>query len=115
MRAAARLFGGQIPNRAIERVAGCAGGKRGLQSAAVEALAETLPQRLNRRDDAFRRFSVAGIGDGFAAAPMDAVAQFDHHYDGFGLAAATDGESRGERPALDCDGEFHIGNKYDRS
>src|SRR5262249_10912730 len=54
-----------------------------------------------------RGFAVACVGDGFTAAAVNAIVEFGHHHDGFGLTATADREGAGNWPALDSYGELH--------
>ena len=103
----AGLLGVNVPVSTIECITGSTGGHGALQGAAVEAPPQHRAYGFDRCHNAVRSFAVAFVGDGLAAAAVGAIAQFGHHHDGFGLAAAADGENAGQRPPLDPDGEFH--------
>ncbi len=98
-------FGFEIPECAIERIAGGAGRHRGLQGPAIETGGEPRLEGLDLRHDALDAFAVASIGYAFAAAARLAVAQFGDHDHGLGLGTAADRERTGDRPAFGSKGE----------
>ena len=55
--------------------------------------------------DALHALAIAGVGDAFASAPVDAVADGRHHHDGLVLRPARDGKPATDRKALDADFE----------
>ncbi len=98
-------LGGQVPERAVDRVARRAGRHRGLQALAIESLGDRAGELLDCGRDALDRLAVARIGHAFAAAPMHAVGELGDHDHGFGLGAAADREGACDRPAFDTDRE----------
>jgi hypothetical protein len=98
-------LGFEIPECAIERIAGGTGRHRDLQAPAIETAGEQRLEGLDLRHDALDAFAVASIGYAFAAAARLAVAQFGDHDHGLGLGAAADREGTGDRPAFGSKGE----------
>ena len=115
VRPAAGLLRVNVPVSTIECITGSAGGHGVLQGSAVEAPPQRRAHGFDGRHNAVRGFAVACVGDGLAAAAVGSIAQFGHHHDGLGLAAAADREGAGQWPALDPYGELHARGKYDRS
>jgi hypothetical protein len=107
VRAAALLFGAQIPTGTIERVASSASGQGGGKRYTVQASSHNRTQRFDRRHNTVGGFAVTSIGHRLAAAAVDSIAEFGHDDDGFGLTAAADCESSRQRPALNPNGEVH--------
>ncbi len=93
-------LGLEIPQGAVEGVAGGPGRHRG---AKLDAICDRR-RALDGGDDAFDSFAVARIGHALAAPRDRAVAQGDDHHFGFGLGAARDHERRPERPSFDRNG-----------
>ncbi len=100
MHRAAAALGFQVPEGAVERVAGGPRRHRVLQGAAVEPGSELPPHRRKRGGHAIDAFAIARIGHAFAAAAVAAVAEFGDHDDGLRLDAAANGEGAGDRPAF---------------
>ena len=98
-------LGFEVPERAVERIAGGARRHRGLQGAAIQPGSELRPHGIDLRHDALDAFAIARIGHAFAAAACLAVAQFGDHDHGLGLATAADGEGTRNRPAFGGKGE----------
>ncbi len=98
-------LGLEVPERAVERIAGGPGRHRVLQSLAVETGGEPRPHGLDLRHHAVDGFAVAGIGNAFAAAARLAVAQFCDHHHGLGFGTAADGKGTGDRPVFGGNGE----------
>ena len=101
----AGALGRQVPERAVERVAGGAGRHRVLQAAAVEAARDLAAERRDGVGDAFDGFTIARVGHALAAAAAAAVAELGDDDGGLRLGAATDREAAGDRPVLDANGE----------
>ena len=99
----AAALGLEVPERAVERVAGGARRHRFLERDAVEPALDRAPLRLDRRSDAFDGLAVAGIGHAFAAPDGVALGDRDRDHDGLGAGAAGDGEPAGDREALGRD------------
>src|SRR5262249_47532015 len=73
----------------------------------IEASVQRGPRGFNRRNNAFRRLAIAGIGHRFAATAPSVRFQLDRDYDRLSLAAAADRERSRQRPTLDAYGEIH--------
>ena len=78
-----------------------------LQLRSIEPALDGGMQGLNGLEHAVRNFAVTRIWNGLAAAAVNAIVKFSDDDNGFGLAAAADGECTGQRPALDACGQFH--------
>src|SRR5262249_27186747 len=107
MGAAVGPAGIKVPVSTIECIAGSARAQDRLKRFAVEALPQRRTQGVDIRHNTVRGFAVACVGEGFTAAAVNAIVEFGHHHDGFGLAAAADRKGAGNRPALDSYGELH--------
>ncbi len=78
-------LGLQVPEGAVERIAGGPGGIAVCKTVAVETGGKPRFHGLDLRHHALHALAVAGIGDALAAAACLAVAQLCDHDHGFGL------------------------------
>ena len=92
----ARLFGRQIPQRAIHRIAGGTGGQQALQICARKVIGQARDLCRHRR----QRFAVAAIGHAFAPASGIPVADPHRQHPRLGFGSATDGEHLGQSKAF---------------
>ena len=104
---AARGLGVNVPVSTIECITGGARAHGLLEGGPVKPLLQRGAHGLNGCHNAVRSFTIACIGDGLATAAVGPIAQFGHHHDRLGLAAAADRERASQRPALDSYGELH--------
>ncbi len=98
----AGALGREVPERAIERVAGGARRHRLLQAAAIEPACDLAGQRRDGLGDAIDGLAIARIGHAFAAAAVVPVAELGDHDRSLRLGAPADREAAGDRPVLDA-------------
>ncbi len=106
----AAALGLQIPQRAIERVAGGTGRHCFFERLPVGRLAQNCLS--DCRNDALRRLVIARIGRAFAASGMRPVGYFGNDDDHLRATAAGDGELTRDRPGFhrNGDGQAHAEN-----
>ena len=107
MHTTAFLLGVKIPTGAIERVTRGAGRQSASKRCTVQASLHNRTQCFNSGHDTVGSFAITSIGDRLAAAAVAFVAELRHHDHGFGLAAAANRKSSGQRPALNPHGKVH--------
>ncbi len=101
----AGALGLEIPEGAVECVAGRPGGQGALQRHSVEAVRERFSQFLEPGGLALDRLVVAGEGNAFAPPGQRSVAELRHDHDSLAFGPPADDEGAGDRPALNMDGE----------
>ncbi len=111
----ARALGFQVPERAIERVAGRPGRKRTLQAFTVEPGFHRALNRLDLGRHRCRRLSIAGVGNRLATAAGALGGDLHDNHLGLGLRPAGDDEGRCGRPAFDANLERGGGTAQCRS
>ena len=97
----AALLGQEIPERAVDRVAGGARTDRLLEPVAIEPARDLRTERHDALGDAFERLAIARIGHALAAAAVFAIGELRDHDRRFGFGTAADRKRAGNRPALD--------------
>jgi hypothetical protein len=103
VRALAGHLGLQIPQGAVDRVAGRPGRKRRLQVLAAQPVLDVAGDGLERCLHGLRAFVIARIGHALAAADITGFADRTGDHLGFGLGAARDGEAAGDREPFHVD------------
>ncbi len=104
-RAPSRELGVEVPQRAIEGIAGGAGRKQRLQRGPVEAIRYCRAAVRDGPRHAVDALAVARVRHALAAAHLAALADGRHHDDRLVLGAARDGKAASDRPPLDADAE----------
>ena len=91
----------EVPERAVDRIARCAGREATRQSRTVESRLDRVAHGFDLGEYAGHALAIAGVGRALAAAAQRTVGDLDHDDQRLGLGAPRDHEGRRERPRLD--------------
>src|SRR5262245_5343174 len=103
--AASRPLRLEVPKRAIDRVAGSAGGKKCAEVRPVCTGGNCAGASLDCSNHVFDGLAITRVGHAFATAAVPAVAHRGDHHHRLVLRAPRDGETASDRPSLHLDGQ----------